>query len=80
MAKQLRGDNIALTGGGCLSLCLRLYPSGLALSGASRQLPQRGSLGLCWMPKPLPMGEVAAKQTERARMLMAKHSLPESII
>ena len=31
MAKQLRGDNIALTGG-CLSLCLRLYPSGLALS------------------------------------------------
>ena len=49
-----------------LSLRLRISVSGLALSGATRQLPQRGSLGLCGMQKPLPMGEVAAKQTERA--------------
>ena len=63
MAGQLRSDSIALTGA-CLSLCLQFSRSGLALSGASRQLSQRESLGLCWMPKPLPMGEVALRSND----------------
>ena len=49
----------------CWPLPQQLLPVPAA-GGGRRRCPQRGSLGLCGMQKPLPMGEVAAKQTERA--------------
>ena len=59
------------------SSCCESRPQGTTVLGQRKLCSSRVSL--TGTPVPLPMGEVAAKQTERARMLPEKHWHSDSI-
>ena len=72
---RLRGQR--LLDKSTLSSCCESRPQGTTVSGWSKLCSSR--VGLTGTPVPLPMGEVAAKQTERARILPEKHWHSDSI-
>ena len=72
---RLRGQR--LLDKSTLSSCCGARPQGTTVLGQRKLCSSRVSL--TGTPVPLPLGEVAAKQTERARMLPEKHWHSDSI-
>ena len=72
---RLRGQR--LLDKSTLSSCCESRPQGTTVLGQRKLCSSR--VGLTGTPVPLPLGEVAAKQTERARILPEKHWHSDSI-